>query len=118
MAMSIVRVAPEWIVDHVRVFSSDADPSWPPLASEIILWDPKTNARLATLTMPKSSTDGAQSIKSVALVAGEASVRRRRRTLVGGLELANASTRGCGIGHRIDARAPVDADVRRCLRRD
>ena len=41
-------------------------------ASEIILWDPKTNARLATLTMPKSSTDGAQpSIKSVAFVAGE-----------------------------------------------
>jgi NET1-associated nuclear protein 1 (U3 small nucleolar RNA-associated protein 17) len=41
-------------------------------ASEIVLWDPVSNAKLATLAMPKSSNDEkATTIKSVAFVAGE-----------------------------------------------
>jgi len=42
-------------------------------ASEIVLWDPVSNTKLATLTMPKSSTidKPTSSIKSVAFVAGE-----------------------------------------------
>ena len=42
-------------------------------ANEIVLWDPKTNAKLATLTMPKSSPDGEPEnpIKAVAFSADE-----------------------------------------------
>ena len=42
-------------------------------ASEIVLWDPASNAKLATLAAPKSSALGepASAIKSVAFVAGE-----------------------------------------------
>lgn len=40
--------------------------------SEIILWDPKTNAKLATLTMPKTSEQGERAqVKAVAFIAGQ-----------------------------------------------
>ena len=40
-------------------------------AREIVLWDPKTNAKLATLTMPKTSGEGeCASVKAVAFIAG------------------------------------------------
>ena len=42
--------------------------------SEIVLWDPKTNAKLATLSMPKTSSTASETtstITSVAFIAGE-----------------------------------------------
>lgn len=43
--------------------------------SEIVLWDPKTNAKLATLSMPKtsdsSSASASSTVTSVAFIAGE-----------------------------------------------